>query len=130
CVDARCVECSETAHCTSERPYCIAGSCTGRDCATSGECAEGTPICDRGLCVACAEDAECLEGACRTDGSCGGCRTDDDCDAGFCAAGGSCEAAFGGRVIFVVDVSGSMGICAPREGGSGGGPCDSDADGT
>ncbi|WP_373047987.1 hypothetical protein [Vulgatibacter sp.] len=128
--EGRCVACTETAHCTAERPFCLEGACWGRDCQDDAGCSEEKPICDLGICVACAGNRDCDAGeVCSAAGSCGPCTADGQCDAGQICEGGSCvEMQPLADVVFVVDRSGSMQICAA--GGAGEGSCDSDGDGS
>jgi len=129
CDGGFCVACTDTAHCTADRPFCIDGACRGGECSDGADCSAERPLCNAGICAACAANDHC-EGdeVCRADGSCGACTDHWQCGDGLACVEGACGAPpkLPGLLV-VLDKSKSMDICA--SGVPGEGRCDSDGDG-
>lgn len=96
CVDGRCLVCTEDSHCNATfRGGCQDNTCA--QCKDDSHCtiqgvAVGTGKCDtKGMCNACASDAECsYTGSpgehCGAGGYCVVCRADTDCGEGTCVS--------------------------------------------
>ncbi len=103
--DGFCVECTQSPDCVDpERPLCLAGVCSGNECSADASCSADAPVCDRGICGACADDADCAR------------LGDFTCDAGACVERPT-EPEH--ALVFIVDRSGSMNTCV--EGATAGG---------